>query len=168
MPRLQQLISEATAAGAEAIAVIAPARDGQRRLPLTVLTACSNDVRVTQQHLFGPVLPLDAEIAYVTETLMHIAQDGQPFGCVGPSSLGHYHGKFGFDTLSKSKPVFRQSRINALGLSAPRYGASFLRVIGSSCSPKAREFRSLAIYSFNSNPSTQARYLRVFSSIRKA
>ena len=49
----------------------APARDGQRKLPLTVLTACSNDVRVMQQDLFGPVLPLvatdslDAAIAYV-------------------------------------------------------------------------------------------------------
>ena len=50
-----------------------PARDGQRELPLTVLTACSNDVRVMQQDLFGSVLrliaveSLDAAIAYVND-----------------------------------------------------------------------------------------------------
>ena len=46
--RLQQLVSEATTAGAEASVVMAPPRDGQRKLPLTVLIACSNDVRVMQ------------------------------------------------------------------------------------------------------------------------
>ena len=147
---------------------MAPTCDGQRTLPLTVLTACSNDVRVMQQDLFGPVLPqvaaesLDAAIAYVNdrphplalylfsdsgaqqqqvfqstlaggvsvnETLMHIAQDGLPFGGVSPSGMGHYHGKFGFDTTSKLKPVFRQPRINGLGLFSPPYGAFFSRVI---------------------------------------
>ena len=34
----------------------------------------------------------------VNETLMPVAQDGPPNGCVGPSGMGHYHGKFGFDT----------------------------------------------------------------------
>ena len=65
----------------------------------------------------------------VNETLMHIAQDGLPFGGVGPSGMGHYHGKFGFDTMSKLKPVFRQSRINGMGLFAPPYGAFFSRII---------------------------------------
>ena len=65
----------------------------------------------------------------VNETLMHIAQDGLAFSCVGPSGMGHYHGKFGFDTLSKLKPVFRQSRINGLGLFSPPYGAFFSRMI---------------------------------------
>ena len=65
----------------------------------------------------------------VNETLMHIAQDGLPFGGVGPSCMGHYHGKFGFDTPSKLKPVIRQSRINGLGLFSPPYGAFFSQVI---------------------------------------
>ena len=74
--RLPQLILEATAAGAEAsvaMALHAPPYEGQHKLPLTVLTACSNDVRVMQQDLFGPVLPLvaaeslDAAIAYVND-----------------------------------------------------------------------------------------------------
>ena len=52
---------------------MAPACDGQRKLPLTVLTACSNGVRVMQQESFGPVLPLvadeslDAAIANVND-----------------------------------------------------------------------------------------------------
>ena len=65
----------------------------------------------------------------VNETLMHIVQDGLPNGGVGPSGMGQHHGKFGFDTLSKLKPVFRQSRINGLGLFSPPYGAFFSRVI---------------------------------------
>ena len=65
----------------------------------------------------------------VNETLMHITQDGLPNGCVGPSGMGHYHGKFGFDTLSKLKPVFRQSRINGKEQFAPPFGAFFSRKI---------------------------------------
>ena len=55
----------------------------------------------------------------MNETLMHIAQDALPFGGVDPSGMAHYHGKFGFDTMSKLKPVFRKSRINGLGLFSP-------------------------------------------------
>ena len=43
--------------------------------------------------------------------------------------MGQYHGKFGFDTMSKLKPVFRQSRINGLGLVSPPYDSFFSRVI---------------------------------------
>ncbi|MDX2218752.1 MAG: coniferyl aldehyde dehydrogenase [Burkholderiales bacterium] len=61
----------------------------------------------------------------VNETLMHISQESLPFGGVGPSGMGHYHGKFGFDTFSKLKPVFRQSRFNGLKLFHPPYGKRF-------------------------------------------
>ncbi len=40
----------------------------------------------------------------VNETLMHVAQEELPFGGVGPSGMGHYHGKWGFDTFSKLTP----------------------------------------------------------------
>lgn len=43
--------------------------------------------------------------------------------------MGHYHGRFGFDTISELKPVFRQSRINGMELFAPPYGTFFLRAI---------------------------------------
>jgi coniferyl-aldehyde dehydrogenase len=57
----------------------------------------------------------------VNETLMHVAQEELPFGGVGPSGMGHYHGQWGFDTFSKLTPVFRQSRLNGMGLFMPPY-----------------------------------------------
>ena len=58
----------------------------------------------------------------VNETLMHFAQDDLPFGGVGPSGIGHYHAKEGFDTFSKKKPIFYQSRVNGGALIRPPYG----------------------------------------------
>ncbi|MGT2491560.1 aldehyde dehydrogenase family protein [Cupriavidus basilensis] len=48
----------------------------------------------------------------INETLLHIAQEDLPFGGVGPSGMGAYHGEAGFETFSKLKPIFRQSRLN--------------------------------------------------------
>ncbi|WP_296662961.1 coniferyl aldehyde dehydrogenase [Paraburkholderia sp.] len=61
----------------------------------------------------------------VNETLMHIAAEGLPFGGVGASGMGAYHGYEGFATFSKLKPVFTQARLNARGLIAPPYGLIF-------------------------------------------
>lgn len=61
----------------------------------------------------------------VNETLLHIAQEELPFGGVGASGMGEYHGRAGFDTFSKRKAVFRQSRLNALKLLRPPYGKRF-------------------------------------------
>jgi coniferyl-aldehyde dehydrogenase len=58
----------------------------------------------------------------VNETLLHIAQDELPFGGAGASGMGHYHGRYGFDAMSKLKPVFRQSRLNGMRLLSPPYG----------------------------------------------
>ncbi len=44
----------------------------------------------------------------VNDTLLHIAAEDLPFGGVGASGMGHYHGREGFDTFSKLKPVFRR------------------------------------------------------------
>jgi coniferyl-aldehyde dehydrogenase len=57
----------------------------------------------------------------INETLMHILQHELPFGGVGSSGVGHYHGQWGFDTFSKLTPVFRQSRWNSVGLFVPPY-----------------------------------------------
>jgi coniferyl-aldehyde dehydrogenase len=57
----------------------------------------------------------------VNETLLHIAQEDLPFGGVGPSGMGHYHGRHGFETFSKLTPVFLQSRLNGMGLFMPPY-----------------------------------------------
>ena len=65
----------------------------------------------------------------VNETLVHIAQEELPFGGVGPSGMGEYHGRAGFDTFSKRKAVFRQSRLNGLKLLRPPYGKRFATMV---------------------------------------
>jgi coniferyl-aldehyde dehydrogenase len=65
----------------------------------------------------------------VNDTLYHIAQHHLPFGGVGPSGSGGYHGEAGFRTFSHLKPVFRQARLNGTGLLNPPYGARFHRLL---------------------------------------
>jgi coniferyl-aldehyde dehydrogenase len=57
----------------------------------------------------------------VNDVLLHIVQDRMPFGGIGPSGMGQYHGQWGFDTFSKLKPVFEQARLNVLDLFGPPY-----------------------------------------------
>jgi acyl-CoA reductase-like NAD-dependent aldehyde dehydrogenase len=65
----------------------------------------------------------------INDTILHIAQDSLPFGGVGMSGMGHYHGREGFETFSKMKPVFHQSRLNTIGLFKPPYGRLFERLV---------------------------------------
>jgi len=67
--------------------------------------------------------------AAVNETLLHVAAENLPFGGVGASGMGAYHGEAGFRTFSHAKSVFLQNRINATGLLHPPYGraADFMR-----------------------------------------
>jgi coniferyl-aldehyde dehydrogenase len=46
----------------------------------------------------------------VNDTLWHVAQENLPFGGVGKSGIGAYHGEKGFETFSHMKPVFYQSK----------------------------------------------------------
>ncbi|AGG87448.1 coniferyl aldehyde dehydrogenase [Rhodanobacter denitrificans] len=65
----------------------------------------------------------------LNDTLYHIAQHGLPFGGVGASGMGGYHGEAGFRTFSHLKPVFRQARWNGTGLLNPPYGARFRHML---------------------------------------
>jgi aldehyde dehydrogenase (NAD+)/coniferyl-aldehyde dehydrogenase len=58
----------------------------------------------------------------VNETMLHFMQEALPFGGVGPSGMGQYHGREGFFSLSQKKPIYRQSRINTASLVRPPYG----------------------------------------------
>ena len=66
----------------------------------------------------------------VNDAVMHVAQHDLPFGGVGASGMGHYHGREGFDTFSKLRPVFEQGRMSAVQMMfQPPYGALSRRAI---------------------------------------
>ncbi|MBR9871379.1 MAG: coniferyl aldehyde dehydrogenase [Gammaproteobacteria bacterium] len=153
--RLQSYLEDARAKGAEVIE-INPAnenmKDGTRKIPLTLVLNTTEDMKVMQDEIFGPILPivtytdLDDAIHYINErprplalyffgydraqqehiidqthsggmcindALMHVAQDDLPFGGVGDSGMGHYHGKEGFMTFSHQRAIFSKQKFNS-------------------------------------------------------
>ena len=58
----------------------------------------------------------------VNDALFHVAQHDLPFGGVGASGMGHYHGYEGFLTFSKMRPVFYQASFSAMKFLWPPYG----------------------------------------------
>ncbi|MEN5169362.1 coniferyl aldehyde dehydrogenase [Brevundimonas pondensis] len=65
----------------------------------------------------------------LNNTLMHVAQDDLPFGGVGPSGMGAYHGIEGFRSMSHAKGVFVQGRWNAASLVRAPFGRLADRVL---------------------------------------
>jgi coniferyl-aldehyde dehydrogenase len=152
--RLQDLLEDAENKGARI--QVAGDDDKQqlakeRRVPLTVVTNTSPDMKIMQEEIFGPLLPvvasesLDDSMKYVqshdrplalywfgedkakrervlnetisggvsiNETAWHVVQEDIPFGGVGPSGMGAYHGEHGFETFSHMKGVFMQSKFS--------------------------------------------------------
>ncbi|WP_131669035.1 coniferyl aldehyde dehydrogenase [Psychrobacter pygoscelis] len=66
----------------------------------------------------------------VNEVILQVAQHDIPFGGVGASGMGAYHGKAGFERLSHMKPIFVQSKLNAMSFLLPPYGTFFNKGIG--------------------------------------
>jgi coniferyl-aldehyde dehydrogenase len=64
----------------------------------------------------------------VNDCLFHFTQINQPMGGIGASGTGAYHGEWGFNTLSKLKPVFYRSPFNRLADLYPPYGAKIARL----------------------------------------
>jgi len=58
----------------------------------------------------------------VNDALFHVGQHDLPFGGVGPSGMGHYHGFEGFLACSKLRPVFYQAGFSAMKFLVPPYG----------------------------------------------
>lgn len=65
----------------------------------------------------------------INDTLMHVAQEDLPFGGIGPSGMGQYHGHEGFLTFSKAKAVFVKQRFNAAALIYPPYGKALQKLV---------------------------------------
>ena len=78
-----------------------------------------SDNKETVQHILDHVMSGGVS---VNDALFHVGQHDLPFGGVGASGMGHYHGKEGFDTFSKLRPVFYQARFSSLKFIMPPYG----------------------------------------------
>lgn len=172
LERLQALVADARSKGAEVIDLGTPdtgaSMTHRRTLRPALLLNVADDMRVMQEEIFGPLLPLvlyatvaDA-IAQVNakprplalyyfgtdsacrravldkttsggvafnDTLIHYAQVDLPFGGVGDSGMGAYHGFEGFKSMSHTKSVFRQSSLTMTGVMRPPFGRLFDSVI---------------------------------------
>ncbi len=164
--RLQDYLDDAQARGARLLLLFEQSQD--RRMPLHLLLDVTDEMRVMQDEIFGPLLPivpyddLEQALAYVNarprplalyyfgydkaeqqtvlqrthsggvclnDTLLHVAQDDLPFGGIGPSGMGHYHGHEGFLTFSKAKGVFIKQRFNAARMIYPPYGKTLQKLV---------------------------------------
>ena len=136
----------------------------RRRLPPTLVINATAAMRVMQEEIFGPLLPVlfyekldtafeiigqhDRPLALywfgqsaeeerrilhetiaggvtINDCILHIAQTNLPFGGVGASGYGSYHGEWGFKNFSKLKPIFRQSPWSGAHLMRAPYGKMF-------------------------------------------
>ncbi|WP_339514021.1 coniferyl aldehyde dehydrogenase [Pseudomonas sp. RL_15y_Pfl2_60] len=164
--RLNSYLSDAESKGATLIPLYPNAQG--RRVPQTVLLNVNDDMKIMQDEIFGPLLPIvpyeriEDAFAYINQrprplalyyfgynkgeqqrvlhethsggacindTLLHVAQDDMPFGGIGPSGMGHYHGHEGFLTFSKAKGVLIKQRLNAAKTIYPPYGKSIQKMI---------------------------------------
>jgi coniferyl-aldehyde dehydrogenase len=140
-------------------------QQGSFKIPPTLIPEPAADLKVLDEELFGPVLPIltysnfeetidyinskprplaayyfgedkteeDAMVKRTTaggmcinDVVMQVAQEELPFGGVGPSGMGAYHGLKGFQTFSHAKSILSQSRfdIAKLGGLKPPFGKS--------------------------------------------
>jgi len=167
--RLEACIDDAMRLGASIHRLHHEPPDAERRRFAPVaLTDVTGAMRVMQEEIFGPILPvvgydgIDEAIAYVNarprplslycfgaddgdlrkvlartvsggvtvnNVALHVVQEDLPFGGVGPSGMGAYHGRAGFDAFSKVKPVFFDGRLSALSLLQPPYGRKFRAIL---------------------------------------
>ena len=67
----------------------------------------------------------------VNDVIMHISQEDLPFGGVGPSGMGSYHGFDGFKTFSHAKAVFKQTKLPIAEMAGlrPPYGEKLLKAV---------------------------------------
>jgi coniferyl-aldehyde dehydrogenase len=61
----------------------------------------------------------------LNDSMLHVAQHDMPFGGIGNSGMGHYHGKEGFIEFSKLRPIFKQAKKSGILALAPPYGDGF-------------------------------------------
>jgi coniferyl-aldehyde dehydrogenase len=168
--RIQGYLQDARDKGARVIE-LNPADEAfsdTRVLPPTLLLDVTDDMKIMQAEIFGPLMPIvpydriEEAMAYIADrprplalyyfgydkaeqerlmnqthaggmcindTILHVAQDDMPFGGIGPSGMGHYHGHEGFLTFSKAKGVYIKQRFNGARPIYPPYGGTVLKLV---------------------------------------
>jgi coniferyl-aldehyde dehydrogenase len=174
--RLQSYLSDARAKGAEVIEVNPGNEDfasaNGHKMPLHIIRNPTDDMKVMQDEIFGPILPvktyrkIDEAIDYVNgrdrplglyyfgndkaeqelvlgrtisggvtvnDVLFHNAMEDLPFGGVGPSGMGNYHGQDGFKTFSHARAVYKQPKLDVAGMAGfkPPYGKATAKSLAS-------------------------------------
>ncbi|MEN0061844.1 MAG: coniferyl aldehyde dehydrogenase [Myxococcota bacterium] len=168
--RLQELLDDAEQKGAQVLRVNPGNEEleGNGKFVPAIVRGVTNEMRVMQEEIFGPVLPIVETESYeamaevvnqgerplamyildkneariselmkqthaggiaVNETLITAGIESLPFGGVGKSGMGSYHGREGFDTFSHRKSIFRQSRFNLRNLVSPPFGRTLERLL---------------------------------------
>ena len=82
------------------------------------LYAFTHDARLQAQVLDGAI----SGGVTLNGTLLHIAQESLPFGGVGPSGMGAYHGREGFRRFSHARSVYKVGPFNAFERLGPPWG----------------------------------------------
>ncbi|MEM9176800.1 MAG: aldehyde dehydrogenase family protein, partial [Myxococcota bacterium] len=69
----------------------------------------------------------------INEVIMHVSCVDLPFGGVGNSGVGNYHGREGFKTFSHARSVYTEGKLNLLKLAgmAPPYTEKTMKMLGS-------------------------------------
>ena len=68
----------------------------------------------------------------LNDVVFHVSQEDLPFGGIGPSGMGHYHGLEGFRRFSHAKGIYKQSPVDAVvKLTRPPFTNMFDRLISS-------------------------------------
>lgn len=67
----------------------------------------------------------------INDVIQHVAQEALPFGGIGPSGMGSYHGEEGFKEFSHARAIYRQSRLDIMGIAGirPPYGSKLKKTI---------------------------------------
>lgn len=65
----------------------------------------------------------------VNDVIFHVAQEDLPFGGIGPSGMGAYHGREGFLEFSHAKSVYTQTGSEILAMMRPPYGEKFRKQV---------------------------------------
>ncbi len=178
--RIKGYVDDARAKGAEIVEINPAGEDfsqqEHRKIPPTLIINPTEEMKVMQEEIFGPVLPVltyknvDEAIAYVNahdrplglyyfgadaaeeakvltqttsggvtvnDVIFHVAMEDLPFGGVGPSGMGSYHGVDGFREFSHRKSVYRQLNKDLGPMKAlrPPYGEGVKKFLAGQLKP---------------------------------